>query len=37
MPGCDKKYTDPSSLRKHLKNHNSKDKIKKRVGFILMR
>ena len=22
VPGCDKRYTDPSSLRKHLKNHS---------------
>ena len=21
VPGCDKRYTDPSSLRKHAKNH----------------
>lgn len=25
MAGCTKKYTDPSSLRKHVKNHNSRD------------
>lgn len=25
MPGCTKRYTDPSSLRKHVKNHSGKD------------
>ena len=24
MPGCLKRYTDPSSLRKHVKNHVTK-------------
>lgn len=24
MPGCLKRYTDPSSLRKHVKNHVAK-------------
>uniref|UniRef100_UPI000E5590EB zinc finger protein GLIS3-like n=1 Tax=Urocitellus parryii TaxID=9999 RepID=UPI000E5590EB len=25
IPGCTKRYTDPSSLRKHVKAHSSKD------------
>ena len=25
LPGCTKRYTDPSSLRKHVKNHSSRD------------
>lgn len=25
LPGCTKRYTDPSSLRKHVKNHAIKD------------
>ncbi len=25
MPGCYKKYTDPSSLRKHVKNHSKEE------------
>uniref|UniRef100_A0ABI7X6G8 C2H2-type domain-containing protein n=1 Tax=Felis catus TaxID=9685 RepID=A0ABI7X6G8_FELCA len=25
IPGCSKRYTDPSSLRKHVKAHSSKD------------
>ena len=25
MPGCQKKYTDPSSLRKHVKNHSKEE------------
>lgn len=25
MPGCTKRYTDPSSLRKHVKNHSARD------------
>lgn len=25
LPGCKKRYTDPSSLRKHVKNHAIKD------------
>lgn len=25
MPGCSKRYTDPSSLRKHVKNHSVRD------------
>lgn len=24
FPGCPKRYTDPSSLRKHVKQHNDK-------------
>lgn len=27
MAGCTKKYTDPSSLRKHVKNHAVKDQM----------
>lgn len=27
VPGCTKKYTDPSSLRKHVKNHAVKDQL----------
>lgn len=31
MPGCTKRYTDPSSLRKHVKNHSvSRNKRKHR-------
>lgn len=34
VPGCNKRYTDPSSLRKHVKNHNQKDpQLKKKVHF----
>lgn len=25
IPGCNKRYTDPSSLRKHVKNHTQKE------------
>jgi len=32
--GCSKKYTDPSSLRKHVKNHSQKETQKKKVSFI---
>lgn len=28
LPGCDKRYTDPSSLRKHVKNHDVKGRRK---------
>ena len=32
MAGCSKRYTDPSSLRKHVKNHNQKEPtLKKKV------
>ncbi len=27
MPGCGKRYTDPSSLRKHIKNHGHRVKV----------
>lgn len=27
IPGCIKRYTDPSSLRKHVKNHSVKDQL----------
>ncbi|WAR24127.1 GLIS3-like protein [Mya arenaria] len=30
VAGCNKRYTDPSSLRKHVKNHNQKDPAKKK-------
>lgn len=34
MVGCTKKYTDPSSLRKHVKNHTYEEQmqIKKRTS-----
>lgn len=33
VAGCTKRYTDPSSLRKHVKNHNQKDgSVKKKVS-----
>lgn len=25
VPGCAKRYTDPSSLRKHVKSHTTKE------------
>ena len=25
VPGCQKRYTDPSSLRKHVKNHSREE------------
>ena len=25
MPGCQKRYTDPGSLRKHIKNHSKEE------------
>lgn len=28
--GCTKRYTDPSSLRKHVKNHNARDQTQSR-------
>lgn len=28
LPGCEKRYTDPSSLRKHVKNHDVKGRRK---------
>lgn len=31
LPGCTKRYTDPSSLRKHVKNHAVKNQGKKKV------
>lgn len=30
IPGCSKRYTDPSSLRKHVKNHTIKDQTQNR-------
>lgn len=30
MTGCTKRYTDPSSLRKHVKNHNPRNKMQSR-------
>lgn len=30
IPGCLKRYTDPSSLRKHIKNHSLRDSGQKR-------
>lgn len=34
MVGCTKKYTDPSSLRKHVKNHTNEEQmlLKKRTN-----
>lgn len=33
VPDCGKRYTDPSSLRKHMKNHGLKgEKIRKKVN-----
>ena len=31
VPGCQKKYTDPSSLRKHVKNHSKEDQEQLRI------
>lgn len=31
LPGCTKRYTDPSSLRKHVKNHGCRQAAKKRI------
>lgn len=32
VPGCAKRYTDPSSLRKHVKSHSSKERqLRKKV------
>lgn len=37
MPGCTKRYTDPSSLRKHVKNHSvPRNKKKSRTDDILI-
>ncbi len=34
VPDCGKRYTDPSSLRKHMKNHGPKgEKIRKKVNI----
>ena len=35
VPGCNKRYTDPSSLRKHFKNHSREQQQKKRVNACL--
>lgn len=33
IPGCSKRYTDPSSLRKHVKAHSTKEQqVRKKVG-----
>ena len=32
MIGCQKRYTDPSSLRKHVKNHSKEDQDQCRTG-----
>ena len=32
MFGCQKKYTDPSSLRKHVKNHSKEEQDQLRAG-----
>ena len=32
MFGCQKKYTDPSSLRKHVKNHSKEEQDQARAG-----
>ena len=36
VPGCSKRYTDPSSLRKHQKQHNQNavDQSRKKVGYL---
>lgn len=32
IPGCSKRYTDPSSLRKHVKAHSAKEQqVRKKV------
>ena len=31
MPGCFKRYTDPSSLRKHIKNHSKEEQDQYKV------
>lgn len=37
MPGCTKRYTDPSSLRKHVKNHSvTRNKRKPRKDELLL-
>jgi len=30
VEGCSKRYTDPSSLRKHVKNHTTKEQVQVR-------
>ena len=32
MVGCNKRYTDPSSLRKHVKNHSREEQEQLKVG-----
>ncbi|TEA41842.1 hypothetical protein DBR06_SOUSAS2410100, partial [Sousa chinensis] len=34
IPGCTKRYTDPSSLRKHVKAHSSKDQQARKKIFL---
>ena len=31
VPGCQKRYTDPSSLRKHVKNHSKEEQEQYKV------
>lgn len=34
IPGCSKRYTDPSSLRKHVKAHSAKEQqVRKKVRW----
>lgn len=36
VPGCAKRYTDPSSLRKHVKSHSTKERqLRKKVQCML--
>ena len=32
VPGCPKRYTDPSSLRKHVKNHSKEEQDQCKVS-----
>jgi hypothetical protein len=38
VQGCSKRYTDPSSLRKHVKNHTTKEQVqvRKKVRMLLI-
>lgn len=36
IPGCTKRYTDPSSLRKHVKIHSAKEQqVRRKVRHLL--
>ena len=38
IPGCSKRYTDPSSLRKHVKAHSAKEQqVRKKVRGLCSR